>query len=123
MGTAAYRQISGPEGHLAHLRPFEGHSLRGLTASKWSAYWTGRLNSDEAALLQDAYRDGTVRYVVVSYNTPIAWVLNDGTVYCVKQSFSVTTSKQQNYVRAWLGAAVPGTTTNLAHIERGYRVA
>lgn len=35
-------------------------------------------------------------YVVRSYDTPIAWVLDDGTVYRVGQRFSVTTSRHQS---------------------------
>lgn len=36
-----------------------------------------------------------IAYIVRSYLTPIAWVLEDGTVYRVSQKFSVTTSKHQ----------------------------
>lgn len=37
-----------------------------------------------------------IAYIVRSYDTPIAWVLDDGTVYRVSQRFSVTTSRHQS---------------------------
>lgn len=121
MGRVTYRQMSGPEGLLAHLTPFEGHSMRGIKAEDWSGYWTGRLDAEESARFQ-ADRERGLRYIVISYSTPIAWVCNDGTVYNVAQRFSVTTSKGQGYVRAWLGAATPGTDTYVHHVNSGYRV-
>jgi hypothetical protein len=51
------------------------------------------LNHDEAARW---YADRpNITYAVYSYNTPIAWVTQDGTVHKVAQKFSVTTSKHQ----------------------------
>lgn len=122
MGTATYRQMSGPEGLLAHLTPFEGHSMRGLKREDWSSYWTGRL-TDRMDLLRWQMDYENIVYLVVSYSTPIAWVTSDGQVYDVNQKFSVTTSKGQGYVRAWLGAAVSWTSTHAEHVNRGYRVA
>ena len=50
---------------------------------------------------------GREMYVVYSYDTPIAWGLVDGPAYCTPQRFSVTTSKGQGYVRAWINARYP----------------
>ena len=41
-------------------------------------------------------------YVVKSYNTPIAWIVEDGTVYNVGMSFTRTTSAHQGTVRCYL---------------------
>ncbi len=49
----------------------------------------------------EADRD-RITYIVRSYLTPIAWVTEDGTVHNVAQKFSVTTSRHQSEVRAWL---------------------
>lgn len=49
------------------------------------------LNDEEMATFE-SHRDRIV-YTVFSYDTPIAWVLVDGTKYRVAQKFTVTTSK------------------------------
>jgi len=43
-----------------------------------------------------------VRFVVYSYATPIGWMLKDGTAVVPDVKYSVTTSKQQAYVAAWM---------------------
>jgi hypothetical protein len=65
----------------------------------------GQLNEKEIKLLkQDWYTVG-VRYYVVSYKTPIAWVRNDGKIHRVNQKFSITTTKHQGMLYN-LGRAV-----------------
>ena len=59
--------------------------------------YEGRLDEEEKAKLVEAFQSKFV-YVVYSYGTPIAW-RGTGDWYVVEQKFSVTTSKQQNYVR------------------------
>lgn len=76
--AANYRQISGPDGHLANLTPFKGNSMYAEHAD----------NGD---------------YVVYSYWTEIGRVTTSGEVIIPDTRYSVTTSKQQGYVRAWLG--------------------
>lgn len=95
----SYRVISGPNGALARLDDFDGNSLRGYTVAG-TDYGTGRLDPDECKAWEAA--QGHLVYVVRSYETPIAWVTDDGQRYLVRQRFSVTTSKQQSYVGAWL---------------------
>lgn len=54
-------------------------------------HMTGRLNADERTqFLSDAFHG--IDYLVVSYDTPIAWVCKDGSKYRVSQRFSHTTS-------------------------------
>lgn len=54
----------------------------------------GALNSEESNRFMVDFLAG-IAYVVWSYETPIAWVLTDGTVYRVAQKFSTTTSRHQ----------------------------
>lgn len=108
--NANYRTISGPTGLLANLQPFEGNSMHAHRyndpsnsvpppANRWGSQYDGIVPA-------------TAVYVVWSYVTPIAWVDADGTVIVPDQRYSVTTSKQQGYCRAWLGWATPGTSRN-----------
>ena len=59
----------------------------------------GQLNKVEIAQLEADRETFGVRYYVVSYETPIAWVRNDGKIHRVDQKFSLTTSKHQG--RLW----------------------
>jgi hypothetical protein len=93
----AYLKITGPEGLLAQRKQFDGYTM---SAQNGAAYFTGELNQWERARFEAA-RDKIV-YTVKSYQTPIAWALEDGTVYHVAQRFSTTTSKHQTYARGWL---------------------
>lgn len=65
----------------------------------------GELDSVEIAVLERDRREVGVRYYVVSYKTPIAWVRNDGEIHRVNQKFSVTTGKHQGML-FHLGRAV-----------------
>src|SRR5262245_36953851 len=97
------RTIGGPDGPLANLSPFTTHGSLHAVAGEHFA--TGRLPQEWARkYLADAASPG-VRYTVVSYATPIAWVTTDGAVVIPDESYSVTTSRHQGMVRAWLGAA------------------
>jgi hypothetical protein len=65
-------------------------SLRGLTGDRLGQHMTGQLNAKERQqFLTDAHYG--IDYLVVSYETPIAWV-SQGGVYKVSQKFSRTTS-------------------------------
>lgn len=69
-------------------------SLRGYKRTETydpGQHMTGRLNADERArFLSDSHYG--IDYLVVSYDTPIAWITSDGTKYRVSQKFSQTTS-------------------------------
>lgn len=121
MSKVSYRAMTGPDGLLSRRAAFTGNSL--------SAEWTdtlphrGRLDDEEYDRLQDAFdaahRKGGSMYVVYSYVTPIAWAMEDDPSYCVEQHFSVTTSKGQGYVRAWIDyAGGPGYEAYRAERER-----
>lgn len=68
-------------------------SLKARSVDGMTVWGAGRLaGKDHDTFTQDA---PSIRYVVESYATPIAWVTEDGRVHKVAQKFSVTTSKHQ----------------------------
>lgn len=102
MGTrCGYREASGPEGHLAHLREFKTNSMEGMQG-RYALRGQMSLATEDQYVTDAAERGGIV-YTVLSYTTPIGWVCGNGTVRVPNDHYSVTTSKQQGYVRAWLG--------------------
>jgi hypothetical protein len=135
MGKASYRQMTGPDGLIAHRAKFEGNSLSaswhiGRNAELPYAPGTGRLDPEEARAYMMACdlaeRSNRRLYVVMSYWTPIAWAFEGEPAYCTPQRFSVTTSKGQGYVRAWINhyfrdtasQGVPPNAEYLAERER-----
>lgn len=81
-----------------HRIPFKASNLEGMQGTHYS---TGIMPKDWA----DTYRaeGDNIVFTVVSYDTPIAWVLADGTEVKPPVKYSVTTSKQQG--RLWSPAA------------------
>lgn len=81
-------------------------SFRGSKPTPGILPYLGRLSADEAQALRDDCHDLGLVYVVYSYDTPIAWCYNDGeggvNTHIVNQSFSVTTSRHQGFVRTYL---------------------
>lgn len=71
-----------------------------LSAEEGATYSTGRM-SDTDAREYDADRD-SITYTVMSYGTPIAWVLTDGSVKIPDATYSRTTGQQITLVRAHL---------------------
>lgn len=74
-------------------------AIKNPTAEQVSAFVArdsaSQLNEYEKARLRvDANQNG-IAYLVVSYDTPIAWETKKGHVYKVEQTFSQTTSKHQ----------------------------
>jgi hypothetical protein len=100
MTKIAYRQMTGPDGAIANREPFDGNSLW----AEWrlSMPSTGRLNIDDVNDLESLFIEPGPVYVIYSYSTPIAWAKADHPGWVTTQRFSVTTSKGQGYVRAWL---------------------
>lgn len=102
-----YRQIGGPDGLLANRRSFSGNTM-------WADYTDSSLDtlshcgklylhSEIQEQMREQHSQGfRATYVVWSYNTPIAYVLNDGRVFVPDVKYSVTTSRQQGLCRAWL---------------------
>lgn len=107
MTIATYRDMTGPNGLLATRVDFTGNSMSAITFTGISPWGHGRLDADERREY-DTFCDFIERnhhlsgYVVRSYGTPIAWAVDGEPAYIVGQRFSVTTSKGQNYVRAWI---------------------
>ena len=64
------------------------------TVSRWDL---GELNTTESNRFMLDHLTG-IAFVVWSYETPIAWVLDNGAVYHVSQRFSVTTSRHQSLI-------------------------
>mgnify|MGYP006280544417 CR=1 FL=1 len=78
---------------IANRQAFEASALSGKYVNYTPG--AGRLGAEYERLVAD-FKPGM--YVVYSYVTPIAWYGANGW-YIVKEKFSSTTSKQQNYVR------------------------
>ncbi|WP_436788880.1 hypothetical protein [Yinghuangia sp. YIM S10712] len=84
----------------------------------------GRLPDEWWAKIRDV-PDGRIRYTVYSYVTPIAWVLDDGTVVIPPVRYSLTTTGHQGLLyalnqapgafpedaprRTWVPSQVPGS--------------
>lgn len=100
--NATRREITGPNGYAANLTPFIGHNLSGI-AGPADSY--GRMDNDTRSAYRAHADAGNIRFTVISYATPVAWVLVDGTVES-PASYSVTTKKQMSSVLPWLGSAV-----------------
>lgn len=83
-GSTPYHEITGPDGLLANLQPFEGSTMRGITSRCGTAYM---VYSYEKQILEVEVATGLVTYV------------DD-------DRYSVTTSTHQNYALAWTGRAV-----------------
>lgn len=118
------RMAGGPDGLLARMVPFRGSSS--MHAHRYNGVPGGTNYTPPTGggdLPREILIPATAVYVVWSYSTPIAWVDADGTVTIPDVKYSVTTTMQQNKCRAWLGAAVPGTSANLHHVAQGYRSA
>lgn len=127
MSNATYRDMTGPNGLLANRQEFVGNSIR----AEWTTMCPvpGRLDREEYRRLYQkwlwACDTGRKMYVVYSYATPIAWAIDGAYAYCTSQRFSVTTSKGQGYVRAWINhhhdtvsQGVPPTPEYLAEKAR-----
>jgi hypothetical protein len=96
-GYTNYRQA---EAKIADLEDFQGANWRGTT-DKTDVYF-GQLEDQALEDFRNAWSAGTLTYVVMSYSTPIAWVLEDGTKVVPEEWYSQTTTRQQKAVRrAW----------------------
>lgn len=109
MGNATYRDMQGSNGLLANRLPFQGNSMK----AEWTSFrpGAGRLCDDDFDMLVHHWNRSIEKqvplYVVYSYQTPIAWAMEGQPAYVVLDRFSVTTSKGQGYVRAWINYNYP----------------
>lgn len=67
-------------------------ALYGTTKRVWN---TGRMPSDWAKKYTEAVENDEIVFTVVSYCTPIAWVLKNGEVVVPTVSYSQTTQKHK----------------------------
>jgi hypothetical protein len=79
-------------GHFVASGHMTGRSGGGLAADH-------QLRGEALAAYEAALADGSVRYTVYSYATPIGWVLADGTTMVPDIYYSKTTTRHQNLVR------------------------
>jgi hypothetical protein len=84
---------------LSNLKPFKrsGFAMKGIEGAVDTL---GRLSNDMRALYK-ADSDN-IKYTVVSYSTPIAWVLNDDSVRIPDDKYSVATTQHQGMCKVYL---------------------
>ena len=92
---------------IQHRALFQGNSLRGHRVPPRTDIVLGMLNDNDRRRLEADNEHDSV-YVVWSYDTPIAWCVND-TWHVVTQKFSRTTSRHQSVVRRALSPALAFT--------------
>ena len=123
MAKVSYQAMCGPDGLLAKREPFEGNSMK----AEYARYrpYGGQLSQHDYERLcwafKTAVNNGNLLYVVYSYTTPIAWAEEGRHAYIVDDKFSVTTSKQQTYVRGWINRYYPEDGTDASYEQ--YRAA
>lgn len=99
----------------AALRGLNANNGRGTMSTdsyragftRYGAPYTGQLPPRLAAILDARFRAGTIRQVIYSYATPIAW--RDGDMWVIPEvTYSVTTStKHQTHLYRIRGEYVP----------------
>lgn len=93
MGTHGQAGRETREALEAH-KPFKRSGFA-MSAVAGAASTSGQLPEPYRAEYWAATRAGNVAYTVLSYQTPIAWVLTDGTVVVPSVKYSRTTSNHQ----------------------------
>lgn len=85
---------------LVERKPFRTHGA--LRAEEWPGRYAdpGLLPGEWRSRWERDAINRQVAYAVFSYQTPIAWVLADGTVVKVDHKWSVTTSRHQGMLYA-----------------------
>jgi hypothetical protein len=92
--------------YIATRQEFTASALKGVNVNERGLLGGfGRLNADDFAQFKQV--ETGVDYLVMSYDTPIAWHSTEGW-YVVSQKFSVTTSKHQNYTRRAIADSLAG---------------
>ncbi len=89
---------------LENRKPFDRRGSRGfgMWAIEGASTHTGRLDVFWSAEYRKDVEGPGVKYTVLSYATPIAWVTGEGTVVIPAQSHSVTTTHHQTLCRTYL---------------------
>ena len=101
MSTVSIRHdVGGPFGLLCARKAFDSHGA--MAAYDYTPSRTGRLPAEWVEAYRSDREFPGISYVVYSYNTPIAWVRNDGETIIPDVGYSVTTTRHQGLCRAWL---------------------
>lgn len=82
---------------LKALRAHQAFKRSGfaMTAIEGAAHSAGRMPEGWAAEYMAAANAGQITYTVMSYATPIAWILDNGTKVQPPVKYSMTTSQHQ----------------------------
>jgi hypothetical protein len=88
---------------LRNCEPFErkGFAMKGVKGAVSSL---GRLDTDYQEMYRKSASQGCIEYTVVSYLTPIAWVLSSGAVIIPSDRYSNTTTHHQSMCRVYLNS-------------------
>jgi hypothetical protein len=108
---AAQQEFTLSTGHL---------NGRHMTPNRIAGQSLGRLAHRDLHQYLSYARAGEIRYLVTSYDTPIAWVTLDDEIYIVAQRFSPTTSRHQNLVRQGFGVTYDVTGTTVLNPNGGH---
>jgi hypothetical protein len=85
--------IANAADYIARHEPFNAGNLTGIAGPPTS---TGHLPAVDAAYLRADQERYGIAYTVLSYKTPIAYVLTDGTVVMPEARYSPTTTAHQD---------------------------
>ena len=86
------------------FRNSENFATSGALKGVADPYWieTGRMSREDAHALRTAQNDLGIDYIVLSYGTPIAYLIKRGEWVVPDARYSVTTSKHQHTIRCAL---------------------
>jgi hypothetical protein len=84
---------------VRELKPFRIGNVSGQTHLSG----TGRLPEEHAAMLRTQDRSGMVKYVLYSYATPMAWLLEGGEWVKPQVKYSPITSGHQSVFASAIG--------------------
>ena len=100
---------------LARREPFNTYGAFRAIEGAYALPWSTRLDGEWRERYEaDANR---ITYTVISYRTPIAWVLDDGQVIIPDVKYSITTTGHQGLLYA-LKQPVDGPLADAAQRER-----
>lgn len=103
---------------LAAREPFETYgALHAVAGAMDGAWGPGRLPEPWRTQYVNGWRDNAITYTVISYQTPIAWVLDTGEVVIPDAKYSITTTRHQGLLYA-LGQPADGPLADAAERER-----
>ena len=103
---------------LTRREPFNTYgAFRAIEGATGGYANTGRLPEPYDTAYRETAVEGRITYTVLSYRTPIAWVLDDGQVIIPDVKYSITTTGHQGLLYA-LKQPVDGPLADAAQSER-----